>query len=92
MQPVIERHRTAGPELQEKLDKIQEELHGEPLRAVRCPCCGFYLLDVYGRYHYYVRVKCSKCKFDETIDTALFRTVRRKGRIHDWPFQQAGKI
>ena len=60
----------------EKLEAIQDELHGEPLRVVRCPCCGFYLLDVYGHNHYYVRVKCRKCKFDETIDTALFRTIR----------------
>ena len=83
LQGIIERHRTAGPELVEKLEAIQEELHGEPLRAVRCPCCGFYLLDVYGHNHYYVRVKCRKCKFDETIDTALFRTIRlkRQGRM-----------
>ncbi len=76
LQGIIERHRTAGPELAEKLEEVQKELHGEKLRAVRCPCCGFYLLDVYGHDHYYVRVKCRKCKFDETIDTALFRTVR----------------
>ena len=66
MPAVIERHVTAGPELREKLD--------------RCPSCGFYLLDVYGQGHYLIRVKCRKCKFDETIDTALFRTMRSKNR------------
>jgi len=30
--------------------------------------------------HYLVRVKCRKCKFDDTIDTALFRTMSRRGR------------
>ena len=50
------------------------------LREIRCPHCGFYLLDVYGRDHYYIRVKCRKCKFDELIDTALFRTMKRRGR------------
>lgn len=41
---------------------------------------GFYLLDVYGTDHCYIRVKCRKCKFDETIDTALFRTIRHRRR------------
>ena len=50
------------------------------LRSIRCPICGFYLLDVYGHDHYLVRVKCRKCKFDQTIDTALFRTLQRKLR------------
>ena len=43
---------------------------------IRCPRCGFYLLDVYGYNHYLVRVKCRKCKFNETIDTVRYRTVR----------------
>ena len=36
------------------------------------------MLDVYGHEHYLIRVKCRKCKFDETIDTALFRTMRHR--------------
>ena len=78
MQGVIERHVTAGPDLQQKLEACRAGAEGEPLRTIRCPSCGFYLLDVYGHDHYYIRVKCRKCKFDETIDTALFRTMRHK--------------
>ena len=37
-----------------------------------------FTLDVYGHDHYYIRVKCRKCKFDELIDTALFRTLGRR--------------
>ena len=81
MQTVIERHVTAGPELQQKLEVSRAGAAGEPLRSIRCPSCGFYLLDVYGHGHYYIRVKCRKCKFDETIDTALFRTMRQRQRI-----------
>lgn len=77
MQAVIERHVTAGPELKEKLAASRAGTVGVQLRTIRCPSCGFYLLDVYGREHYYIRVKCRKCKFDETIDTALFRTIHR---------------
>lgn len=76
MQAVIERHVTAGPELKQKLAASLAGTAGVQLRTIRCPSCGFYLLDVYGREHYYIRVKCRKCKFDETIDTALFRTIR----------------
>ena len=81
MQGVIERHVTAGPDLQQKLEASRAGAEGEPLRTIRCPSCGFYLLDVYGHDHYYIRVKCRKCKFDETIDTALFRTMKQRQRI-----------
>ena len=81
MQLVIERHVTAGPNLQQKLEASRAGAEGEQLRTIRCPSCGFYLLDVYGHGHYYIRVKCRKCKFDETIDTALFRTMKQRQRI-----------
>ena len=80
MQGVIERHVTAGPDLQQKLEASRAGAEGEPLRTIRCPSCGFYLLDVYGHDHSYIRVKCRKCKFDDTIDTALFRTMKRHRR------------
>lgn len=58
----------------------QSRLGAEKLvrREIKCPNCGFYLLDVYGRDHHYTRVKCRKCKFNDVIDTALFRTARFK--------------
>lgn len=80
MQAVIERHVTAGPELREKLDQSRKLAQQQTARSIRCPSCGFYLLDVYGQGHYLIRVKCRKCKFDETIDTALFRTMKRHRR------------
>ena len=81
MQQVIERHVTAGPELEQKLAASRAGAKGEPLRTIRCPSCGFYLLDVYGYGHYFIRVKCRKCKFDDTIDTAIFRTMKQRQRI-----------
>ncbi len=78
MPAVIERHISAGPEVQQKLKASRTGAESKQLRTIRCPMCGFYLLDVYGRDHYYLRVKCRKCKFDETIDTALFRTMTRR--------------
>ena len=80
MSQVIERHVTAGPELQQKLEASRAGAAGEPLRTIRCPSCGFYLLDVYGHGHDFIRVKCRKCKFDDTIDTALFRTMKQRQR------------
>ena len=78
MQAVIERHVTAGPDLQYKLEQSKKLAEAQELRTIRCPSCGFYMLDVYGHEHYLIRVKCRKCKFDETIDTALFRTMRHR--------------
>ena len=59
-----------------KLKDSRERAEGRIMRGIRCPHCGYYLLDVYGRGHYLLRIKCHKCKYTETIDTALFRTMR----------------
>ncbi len=80
MPAVIERHVIAGPDLQQKLEASRAGAQAQPLRTIRCPSCGFYLLDVSGHDHYYIRVKCRKCKFDELIDTALFRTMKQRQR------------
>lgn len=71
-------NRTQSPAVQQKL--VQSRTGAEQLlrREIKCPQCGFYLLDVYGKDHHYTRVKCRKCKFNEVIDTALFRTMRLK--------------
>jgi phage FluMu protein Com len=66
------------PNLDFKLDLSRRGSEKLVRREIRCPKCGFYLLDVFGTEHYYTRVKCQKCKFSEVIDTALFRTVRTK--------------
>ena len=73
----------SGPpvkELEQKLAQSRLGLQKGKLRTIRCPCCGFYLLDVVGRDHCYIRIKCNKCKFNEVIDTALFRTLRFRGQ------------
>ena len=68
--------RQYDPELLNKLALSQLAAEELIKREIKCPVCGFYLMDVYGRDHHITRVKCRKCKFNEVIDTALFRTVR----------------
>ena len=68
MPAVIERHLKVKPDVQERLAASKAGAEAKALRTIRCPNCGFYLLNVYGQ----------KCKFSETIDTALFRTMGRK--------------
>ena len=83
MQTTIERYSKPAPDMQERLAQSRAGAEKLELREIKCPNCGFYLLDVYGRDHHYTRVKCRKCKFNDVIDTALFRTIRikyRKGR------------
>jgi len=74
------KYRVVGPAVQSKLEQSMLLASTMQLRSIRCPICGFYLLDVYGHEHYLIRVKCRKCKFDQTIDTALFRTLQRRLR------------
>ena len=77
MQKLVNGRRTGPePEVAEKLTRSRQAAEGLPLRTIRCPNCGFYLLNVYGTGHYLLEIKCNKCKFHQTIDTALFRTMR----------------
>ena len=73
---ISEHYRSERMDVPEKLKRSKEAAEGIPVRAIKCPICGFYLLDAYGSGHYLIRIKCRKCKFDEVIDTALFRTMR----------------
>ena len=74
--PNIIDQRIVSAEIHDKLNQSRQLAQHLELRNIRCPICGFHLLDVYGYNHYLVRVKCRKCKFDEVIDTAYFRTMR----------------
>ena len=77
---VEQRYSKSVPNLQEKLAESRAGAEKLELREIKCPNCGFYLLDVYGRDHHYTRAKCRKCKFNDVIDTALFRTICMKQR------------
>lgn len=80
MQKAVEGYVVFSPELQEKLEMSKAGAQAKPIRTLKCPVCGLHLLDVSGQDHYYIRVKCRKCKFDEMIDTALFRTMKSRQR------------
>lgn len=64
------------PDTVKKLEYSRRRAEVLIKREIKCPVCGFHLLEVYGRDHHITRVKCQKCKFNEFIDTALFRTIK----------------
>lgn len=76
MEGMIERYYKPVPDWKAKLEQSRLGAEQLELRHVVCPYCRFPLLEVYGREHHYTRVKCRKCKFNEVIDTALFRTMQ----------------
>ncbi len=78
MQNTLEKRTLSGSDLQYRLEQSRKATEGKALRTIRCPGCGFYLLDVEDYEHYIVRVKCRKCKFNDVIDTAFFRTMKKK--------------
>ena len=78
MQNTAEKREIPVPDLQYRLEQSRKATEGKALRTIRCPGCGFYLLDVENYDHYIVRVKCRKCKFNDVIDTAFFRTMKKK--------------
>ncbi len=73
-----ENNAALSPDIRCRLARSRTLAGQKPERTIRCPNCGFHLLDVYGYDHCLVRVKCRKCKFCDVIDTALFRTVRSR--------------
>ncbi len=81
MQLEKKRYPIVNQDVQDKLEHSRQQAQRQHLRTVRCPVCGFYLLDVYSRDHYLVRVKCQKCKFDDVIDIALFRQFRLREKL-----------
>lgn len=82
---VTEQLNKGFPGVKEKLELSRRGAEKLVLREIRCPNCGFHLLDVYGTDHHYTRVKCRKCKFEDVIDTALFRTVKCRKEAHLCP-------
>ena len=77
---VIQRCYKPVPDWEVKLAKSKAGAEHLELRHVVCPFCSYPLLEVYGREHHYTRVKCRKCKFNDVIDTALFRTMHLSRR------------
>ena len=55
MRMAVEECPITGPDLQEKLAMSRAGAEMQPIRTVKCPVCGFYLLDVSGRDHCYIR-------------------------------------
>ena len=78
MQTTIERYSKPVPDLQERLAQSRAGAEKLELREIKCPNCGFYLLDVYGRDHHYTQVKCRKCKLEEPLNLAYFRRIKKR--------------
>ena len=76
MRAAVERHVAAGSDVQAKLAASREGAGAMPIRTIRCPNCGFFLLNVFGQDHYYLQVKCQKCKFDGPLDPRYFRRMK----------------
>lgn len=55
--------------------QAREAAQDEPLRTIRCPQCGFPLMNFYGTRKVILEVKCPKCKFSDFIDTRHFKIL-----------------
>lgn len=80
MQEIIKRQSKSVTDLEQKLEQSRQFADTKQFRTIRCPKCGFHMLEIGGYEHVAIYVKCRKCKFTDYIDTALFRTIRKGGR------------
>ena len=65
------------PETWAKILSSREEAKALALRDLKCPICQFRLAGVYG-HSGYIKVKCSKCKFEGPLNLAYFHRTRRR--------------
>lgn len=81
IQTIAQRYKKQLPaETINKLELSRQQAETLVKRDIKCPNCGFYMLEVYGTDHHITRAKCQKCKFNELIDTAMFRTIRKTNK------------
>lgn len=65
-------------DVQKKLDTARKQSETLELRDVKCPVCGYKILEVFGYGHYIMKIKCQKCKFNDVVDVACFRTMKTR--------------
>ena len=68
-----------APEIQKRLLLSRVEAESLKERDILCPTCGFRIQRVFSDATGHLSVKCQKCKFNELIDTAMFRTIKKRG-------------
>lgn len=66
------------PEVAEKIRKSREEVKKLQGRRLECPVCGHRIEEIYGITSGIVQVKCRKCKLEEPLNLAYFRTIKPK--------------
>lgn len=75
------RFSSPSPEVARRLRQSKEHADSMKKRAIACPICGLHLVDAYG-HEGIISAKCKKCKFDDPLDLALFRTMQKKKSPH----------
>jgi|GEM_PF-2576733 len=65
-------------DVQEKINMARKQSETLELRNVKCPICGYKILEVFGYGHYIMKIKCQKCKFNDVVDVACFRTMKTR--------------
>ncbi len=68
-------------DVQEKINTARKQSETLELRNVKCPVCGYKILEVFGYGHYIMKIKCQKCKFNDVVDVACFRTMKARRNI-----------
>ena len=67
-----------------KLELSEREFLRKGRRVVRCPQCGYRIIDGTEERYGTVQVKCNKCGFSGPLSLRLFRTQKRSSRSIRW--------
>ena len=70
-----------SPETREKMNRSAIEVHGLPMREVKCPACDYVIARVYADLQGHFQARCRKCKLEKPLNLAYFRSQRGIGRL-----------
>lgn len=77
-----------SPEIEEKLNKSEQEAKGLELRNIKCPTCQFVVGKVFSDAKGHIRIKCPKCKCDRIINLLYFCRHEGFGKLKQRLFDE----
>ena len=77
------RYGNLTPEIAEMIRKSREEVKKLQGRELRCPVCGFRIEGIFGIFSGIVQIKCRKCKLEEPLNLAYFRTAKPRISLYN---------
>ena len=79
-----DRYPPVPEDVKRRLEMSARDYGVQQSRALRCPRCGYFLMEIPSDMAGVISIKCHKCKGIFRMNTSYFRTQRRTYRHIRW--------